>query len=760
MTSLSLPNRPLLHPADARLLRVAATYVLPALIVFYVILSGLWLVPDSFVGMYGNFDGHWMSWSMRGILEWSGFFDFSPFSPLVGTGSLFAPFLPWLNPGALALAIPVPLPMRHLASMLVYLAQLSASLYLLYRHLEFSRQESFIATLVYLCIFFIPFNGLTSALSWYALAPMNAHLIASMNVATIALIRVGYGELSSRLLFGLLFLLAGFIAFVSAPVGAVTYVPIYGALWIAFLIPARTQGRVVLWRWSAVAFALLILVLIGAPTYLLATAMTSARADAMPPMFYPGWVLLTPAYWFGLISNFPACAPQMQLMCWSSVVGLFDLAALVGATCLALACSGTRRRYGLVIVVLLALLHLYALLSMEIILGRVHTISIYYLMWAFSPLAAPAAVAAASFAVRLVAGPRAANSAWTLAGANWLIAIVALVAWIEWIGPALPRLPGRGPLGLPPIAQLPVKKGPILDYLQRHIGLYPGSEFRGYAGTFLGAPDGLVRKLSATPDDRMTGTVYVAARDILYQRFGKSFQMMDLWNSNIPTFEEYGQWTSKQMYALDRDLLSQAPDQLDQMMNSILLYRFRPLFLRGLGVRFVIADGTLEDPLIEHVLTEQGEGGASVNLYELKGANVGQFSPTQVTWAADYPAAVRALRESADLAQRVVLLGTPERLPELVSATRVRLVAVRDGYQLTASAPGPAMLVLPVQFSHCWRLEAAANAEPPRLLRANVVQTGVLFKDQVDVRLRFEFEPWRTSCRFRDGDDFAQFAIK
>ena len=111
----------LLHPADAKLLRVSLTYVLPGLAVFYVVLSGLWLLPDSFLGMYGNHDGHWASWSARSILEWGGFLDFSPVSPLTGTGSPFLPNLPWLNPGSLALAMPAPLPLRHLASMLVYL---------------------------------------------------------------------------------------------------------------------------------------------------------------------------------------------------------------------------------------------------------------------------------------------------------------------------------------------------------------------------------------------------------------------------------------------------------------------------------------------------------------------------------------------------------------------------------------------------------------------------------------------------------------
>jgi hypothetical protein len=40
----------------------------------------------------------------------------------------------------------------------------------------------------------------------------------------------------------------------------------------------------------------------------------------------------------------------------------------------------------------------------------------------------------------------------------------------------------------------PVNPGLIVDYLRRHIGPHPGAEFQGYAKTFLGAPDGLVRR--------------------------------------------------------------------------------------------------------------------------------------------------------------------------------------------------------------------------------------------------------------------------
>jgi hypothetical protein len=374
MTSLPA-NRTLLNSADAKFVRVLLTYVLPALAVLYVVVCGLWLVPDSFAGMYGNHDGHWASWSARAILEWGGFLDFSPFSPLVGTGSLFAPNLPWLNPGALALAIPAPLPMRHLASMLVYLVELSGSLYLLYRHLEFSREPSFLATMLYVCIFFIPFNGLTLALPWYVLAPVNAHLIAMMNVATIALIRVGYERLAFRLVFALVFLAAVFVAFASAPVTSTTYVPVYAVLWLAMLIPYGADKNGVVWRWGTIAFALVVLALIGVPSYLAATATMSARGDFSPAMFHPGRRLLSPAYWQELVSMFPLCQGHYQLMCPSAIIGWFEIAALGGAAFLLFAGSGLKRRYGLAIIALLALLHFYALLSVQQVLGRLHTVS-------------------------------------------------------------------------------------------------------------------------------------------------------------------------------------------------------------------------------------------------------------------------------------------------------------------------------------------------------------------------------------------------
>ena len=155
-------------------LRTLTTYILPLAIIGYVILCGLWIVPDSLFGMYGNIDGKWGSWNARSILDWSSFLNFSPYSPLTGTGTLFLPNLPWLNPGALALGIPTAIEYKYLLSYIIYLIELIVPMYLLFSELEIKREYAFMAVLLYVSFFFIPFNSISGVPSWYSLGHFTA----------------------------------------------------------------------------------------------------------------------------------------------------------------------------------------------------------------------------------------------------------------------------------------------------------------------------------------------------------------------------------------------------------------------------------------------------------------------------------------------------------------------------------------------------------------------------------------------------------
>jgi hypothetical protein len=68
--------------------------------------------------MYGNDEGIWAAWNLRGIFEWTRPLDLTPFKPLSRMGSTFLLNAPWLNPAALALPLPLPQQVRYLVSCL------------------------------------------------------------------------------------------------------------------------------------------------------------------------------------------------------------------------------------------------------------------------------------------------------------------------------------------------------------------------------------------------------------------------------------------------------------------------------------------------------------------------------------------------------------------------------------------------------------------------------------------------------------------
>jgi len=57
--------------------------------------------------LYTPIDGQWAKWNVEAILQFGKVFDLSAHSMLAGMGSMYFPNLPWLNPGALVLALPL-----------------------------------------------------------------------------------------------------------------------------------------------------------------------------------------------------------------------------------------------------------------------------------------------------------------------------------------------------------------------------------------------------------------------------------------------------------------------------------------------------------------------------------------------------------------------------------------------------------------------------------------------------------------------------
>ena len=757
-------------------LRFLMIYILPAAITGAVILCGLWIVPDSLFGMYGNIDGRWGSWSARNILEWSTFLNFGPYSPLTGMGSPLLPNLPWLNPGALALAIPAGLEYRHLFSYIVYLIELTVTLYILFRELEIEPEYVLIAILLYLCFFFPPFDAVTGAWGLYTLGPFYCHQFAAMNLATVALLRFGLATFRLNLVWGLIFIICLFIAFSSAPISNLFYVPVYGMLWAVVSLSSRTERRALLSRLGLLLFTVAIFSIIGFPNYMLVSAAVSARDNAIPAFLHPGMALLTLEYWANLISRFAPCADHTNvLICTSKTwVAWVQIAALIGGVVMIVFDKGRRRALAITVVGMIALLHFYYLLWLDSVLGRFGILGYHYIYWTLFPLIFAVVVAAVATIVRLGTVSRPSVARWVPAVASTGISIVFLIIFVEAISVRQPRMAGTGVFGLPPIAHAQVRKGPIHQYLEEHIALAPGKAFEGYAGLYLAPEDGFVRKQYLSGPDAMnylgaaagvvrrrhlTSTnmshlMYLYARQVLSTQFGNMFQLTDLWNSSIPTIEDYGQWLTKQMFVLNSDVLASPDDIVDPLGLATHVYKFAPEVLAMLGVRYIVSDGALHNPSATEIMTETSSAETTLRLYEIKNANLGNWSPTRVIVADDYDSAVSHIEKIQP--DTVVLLEPIALPPDLVPAHQARLIAMKGGYRITARSAGASLLILPVQFSHCWQLTAESGSEGS-VFRANLVQTGIFFRNQIDADLRFEFGLTNASCRRQDGDDMYKY---
>src|SRR6266540_6900404 len=134
-------------------------------------------------GLYGPVDGDWAKWNVEAILHFSKIFDLSPYNMLAGMGSMYLPNLPWLNPGALALALPLAGNAQNIASYAIYAAELALSLVLLARVIGFSWLMATAAAQLYLYLLFPPFSTAFQIYNWYGLAPYFAHLMAALNAS-------------------------------------------------------------------------------------------------------------------------------------------------------------------------------------------------------------------------------------------------------------------------------------------------------------------------------------------------------------------------------------------------------------------------------------------------------------------------------------------------------------------------------------------------------------------------------------------------
>jgi hypothetical protein len=260
-------------------------------------------------------------------------------------------------------------------------------------------------------------------------------------------------------------------------------------------------------------------------------------------------------------------------------------------------------------------------------------------------------------------------------------------------------------------------------------------------------------------DPRFRGSVF-------FYTFGyDEFMTLDtLWVHGVPTANEYGQLVTPQAIYFVRELIKR---NLAYDLNWFRPWintggaSFSMLFrtFRALGVRYLGGYEPLQIPGVESFSSfprrRPGTPPERWVIHEIQDVNLGNYSPTEIITtrtAAEMIATLGAA--NFDFTRQAVL--SSEIAGRLVPARDMTLSVVRGGLHVSGRSDSTSLVVLPQQFSNCLRARDARV----RLVRANLIMTGIIFSGAVDTDISFDYGIFSPECRRADFADMKQLGIK
>jgi len=285
------------------------------------------------------------------------------------------------------------------------------------------------------------------------------------------------------------------------------------------------------------------------------------------------------------------------------------------------------------------------------------------------------------------------------------------------------------------LSDYPPRRTSSIELLIRELALAPGSQFRGRLTTVV----------PATLPGPATVDYFYEIVSNRYRRYLGNDYWIDPSAFNIPTLNESHYFTSPPSFALTRIFFGKEGDGFGR--TTILFTRFDLRIARLVGVRMVATDapdipgGTL--------VYEAKAGDTDLRIFRIEDTNVGQYSPTRTHRVGTAAEAITAMGAANfdPKGDAVVENEIADGLTPAASAA----VTVDLGPTLIvrATSPGRSLLILPFDYSHCLRLEAAGGGA--RLIPVNLQQTGLLFEERVEAKITYRFGLFRDShCRAQD----------
>jgi hypothetical protein len=288
----------------------------------------------------------------------------------------------------------------------------------------------------------------------------------------------------------------------------------------------------------------------------------------------------------------------------------------------------------------------------------------------------------------------------------------------------------------------PPPSSPIIEILKRNIAIHPGGEFRGRIATFTGMKD----------VDKPTSWIDLHTYDgQIIKKIGNDHRMVGLWFDDIPTLMEYNSLLTPAFYAFTKTFFALPYDR--QMRSVMVLRRPNAKLLAAIGVRFVVTDSKISEGVNIAVVSLGNIG--NLYLYEISRPNLGQYSPTIAVVSTKAKEMLSIMDgQDFDPMHKIVVQTT---LPsDLVEANQSKIFAEKGYLRIVATSEGASVILLPIEFSHCLTLHDESGMDTPRLFRANLLQTAIMFKKDLNVKLVYHTGPFRMPhCRLDDSNEYS-----
>jgi hypothetical protein len=303
--------------------------------------------------------------------------------------------------------------------------------------------------------------------------------------------------------------------------------------------------------------------------------------------------------------------------------------------------------------------------------------------------------------------------------------------------------------------------GVVSRLLVPMLSLQGDGRFRGSVVTLAVIPGGETLRRAGVPDDAPFTKDFINFRGAYLRSFDPMLYMTGLWEMGIPTLEDNSHLVTPPLYYLYSRCLSRPQDFHSR--NWTLCTEANPNLMAALGARVILADRELSDPRLTKIAEQRNMDGIPLLVYEISDPNLGNYSPMELLRLGTASQIVAEMSRPDFPFRNKAIVAPDESLPELTAAERGELFFEPGGFRVRAASKGWSLVVLPVQFSNALEVTGAAGSEADkvRLLRVNLLQTGILFRGDVHVKIAHRFGIFRgVGGRLADIRDWTELGIK